>query len=158
MHYKRRRQEMPEDIASALRRFMHSLGKAEQMDLAGLWQQWQIVMGEELASMTWPIAARDGVLYIGAEDAMCMQELTYMHDEILDRVNAFMGKFFFHAIKVRLSLDKTPLTEAVQRVGLRRIPPERGPAVTGEFLDAMDPDSPVARCYALFANKNIADK
>ncbi len=150
---RRRRQEMPEDIAGALRRFMHSLGKAEHMELAKLWQHWNTVMGEYLEGITWPLGAKDGVLFISAEDAITMQELSYMHDEILDRVNDFMGKMFFHTVKVRLLLDKAPLHEAVQRPGLRRIPVPQGPTLTGEYLSSMDPASPVARCYALFIKK-----
>jgi hypothetical protein len=108
-----------------------------------------MVMGPELAPLAWPLGERKGVLLIGGEDAMIMQELAMMRDEILERANAFMDERFFTDVHVGLSLGKHPLD------GLAP-PPSRGrdpkvlPKLDGSALRAADPDSSVARCYAAF--------
>lgn len=131
-----------EAVDRLLRRYPH---KAR---LARLWQHWSMAMGPELAPLAWPLGERKGVLLIGGEDAMSMQELALMREEILERANAFMDERFFTDVHVSLSLGKRPLD------GLT--PPSRGrapeifPRLDGSALRGADPDSPVARCYATF--------
>ena len=132
-------------VERLLRRYPH---KAR---LYRLWQHWGMVMGPELAPLAWPLGEHKGVLLVGGEDAMAMQELVMMRDEILERANAFMDERFFTEVHVSLSLGKRPLD------GLM-LPParERGPKILpkldGSALRWADPDSPVAHCYAAFLN------
>ena len=77
--------------------------------LALLWQNWGMAMGPELAPLAWPLGEHKGVLLVGGEDAMIMQELAMMRDEILERANAFMDERFFTDVHVSLSLGKRPL-------------------------------------------------
>ena len=117
--------------------------------LARLWEHWSMAMGPELAPLAWPLGERKGVLLVGGEDAMIMQELAMMRDEILERANAFMDERFFTDVHVSLSLGKRPLD------GLSP-PPSRGrapkvlPKLDGAALRTAKPDSPAARCYAAF--------
>jgi len=134
-----------EAVEYLLRRYPH---KAR---LARLWQNWSMVMGPELAPLARPMGERKGVLLVGGEDAMVMQELVMMRDEILQRANAFMDNRFFTDMHVGLSLGKRPLD------GLA--PPLCGraskilPKLNGSALhEVVDLDSPAARCYAVFLN------
>ena len=83
--------------------------------LARLWLNWSMAMGPELAPLAWPLGERNGVLLVGGEDAMIMQELTLMREEILERANAFMGERFFTDVHVSLSLGKRPLDSLMPR-------------------------------------------
>ncbi len=143
----------PENIRLALERFLKRIGKPEQVLLTRLWQHWDMVMGPDIACLAWPLGSKNGVLLVGGEDAMSMQEISYMHHEILERANAFMGSAFFSAVKVRLSLDKTPLHEAVLPRAIHKVhlgPPQK---LSGKYLASMPSDSPVARCYARYVQK-----
>jgi len=117
--------------------------------LARLWQNWSMVMGPELAPLAWPLGERKGVLLVGGEDAMVMQELVMLRDEMLERANAFMDERFFTDVHVSLSLGKRPLD------GLTP-PPVRGrvlkilPKLDGSALQGAEPDAPATRCYAAF--------
>ncbi|MBO4313394.1 MAG: DUF721 domain-containing protein [Desulfovibrio sp.] len=148
--------EPPEavSLADGIDAVLRGLGaNEEQMRLLHLWECWPYVLGEALAPVALPLGHRNATLLVGCEDNMLLQELRFQQSEILDRVNAFMGEPFFTDMKVSLLLGKSGLQGRAPR------PPENrntatAPAVpeaTGRYLADMDPASPVARCYALFA-------
>jgi hypothetical protein len=117
--------------------------------LARLWQNWSMAMGPELAPLAWPLGEHKGVLLIGGEDAMVIQELVMMRDEILERANAFMDERFFTDVHVSLSLGKCPLDGLTPPPSRERLP-KILPNLDGSALRGADPDSPAARCYAAF--------
>ncbi len=148
----------PEEITNVIGRYLHRMGKPEQIMLTRLWQHWDTVMGPEIAALSWPLGHKDGILFVGGEDAMSVQELTFMHDEIIERANTFMDSIFFVSIKVRLSLDKTPLDEAANIPAPQRKHVCFGQALSGKYLKDMDPESAVAQCYARFVAFNNEKK
>jgi hypothetical protein len=117
--------------------------------LARLWQHWSMAMGPELAPLAWPLGERKGVLLVGGEDAMVMQELAMMRDEISERANAFMDEHFFTDLRISLSMGKRPL-DGLAPLPARRRAPQLIPQLDGSALRGADPDSPAARCYAAF--------
>ncbi len=147
--------EKPMNIQQLLESCMQKLGKPEQALLTKLWQHWDMVMGEYLASIAWPLGYKDGVLLVGGEDATSVQELSFMSMEILERANAFMEKDFFTDVKVRLSLDKTPLHEVVKiQNNVEPLPFVKGPKLSGKYLNEMPSDSPLASCYAKYVERS----
>ncbi len=100
-----------------------------------------------------PLEKAQHTLLLGGEDTMTLQDISYMQQEILERANAFMGQEFFSSIKVHLTLDKNPLNQEIQP---KEFIPVQLPSVplSGKYLKDMSMDSPVARCYALFAQRN----
>jgi hypothetical protein len=133
-----------EAVERLLRRYPH---KAR---LARLWRNWSMVMGPGLAPLAWPLGAHKGVLMVGGEDAMAMQELVMMRDEILERANSFMDERFFMDVHVGLSLGKRPLDGLTQPPFRGRAAAKTVPKLDGSALRGADPDSPAARCYAAF--------
>lgn len=155
----RRKNSGPAQAGDVLSALLASLGGGpERARLSLLWQNWEPVMGPELAPLALPLGRHKDILLIGAEDAMLMQELHLMSGEILERVNAFMESPFFSSIKVSLVLNKTVLRTAESRPApeARARPDVPPPRPSGSFLSKMDPASPVARCYARFAGKRAA--
>ncbi len=118
--------------------------------LVELWRNWAMVMGPALAPLALPLGCRGEILVVGGEDNLVLQELSFQTPELLERVNAFMDAPpdapVFTRVELRLIQGKRPLS----------LPPETPvrerhlcrPADLGAYLDLMDPESPVARCYA----------
>lgn len=157
-------------LGEALRALLESMGGTpERAGLQRLWDNWESALGAELAALAMPLghraarpSARAGgregaTLLLGAEDAMLMQELRFRGDEILARVNAFLGRPYFSAVQVSLPLGRSaPERSRQQRAAaaVMQEPVKKGtPSPRGIFLDAMNPDSPVARCYARFVQR-----
>jgi len=131
-------------------------GGAQRVRLCALWQNWGFVMGPELAPLAQPLGQHKGILLIGAEDSMLLQELQMLSAEILERANAFMDEKFFSSVRLSLIMGKTVLDRGAApartpaRLGAARPPGDGLPPLEGRFLSRMDADSPVARCYARF--------
>lgn len=139
-------------------------GTPERAGLQRLWDNWEKVLGPELAGMAQPLghhAARGAgqagaghgvTLLLGAEDAMLLQELRFRGGEILERVNGFLGHAYFCEVKVSLPLGRSEPVRSCETAPARGQGEAAGtPAARGIFLAGMDSDSPVARCYARFA-------
>ena len=134
--------------------------------LGHLWQNWNMVMGEDLAPLARPLGHHRDMLLIGAEDAMLAQELHLMSGELLERVNAFMETPFFNGVKVSLLMGKSGLDvtacnplpdEDMGWRAPRAVIPDPVQA-SGVFLAEMTPDSPVARAYSRFVERRARNK
>ena len=115
--------------------------------LTALWQNWDIVMGTELAPLAHPLGHRGNILLVGGDDSCAMQELSYAVPEILERVNAFMDEEYFHKVELHLllgrnSLRRVDITEAPS------LPPPPRPPRLGQLK--LSPDSPLAACYEAY--------
>lgn len=162
-------------LGEALRALLKAMGGTpERAGLQNLWDNWEAALGPELAALALPLghhAARAGaeegpgagtpeaVLLLGAEDAMLLQELRFRGEEILARVNGFLGQAYFGSVQVSLPLGR----RAPERSRGQEAGPAMGPELPqhvarGIFLAGMDEASPVARCYARFVGRHVATK
>lgn len=146
---RRKKTNGAQPLSMVLDALLRGMGRPEQARLARLWQHWSMVMGAELADMAWPLGHRNGALLVGGEDAMAMQELSLMAEEILERANAFMGEAFFSTVKVSLAMGRSPLDVPLPVVRQGGTLP-LGPPLSGAYLTSLPEDSPVTRCYAKF--------
>ena len=150
-------------VREAIFRLLESMGGTpERAGLQSLWDNWEKVLGPELAALAMPLGhhgdgkgAPEGgrtALLLGAEDAMLLQELRFRGEEILERVNGFLGQAYFCEVRVSLPLGRNAPVRTRRPAALHG-GEERGPrpAASGVFLKEMDENSPVARCYARFA-------
>jgi hypothetical protein len=130
----------------AVEAFLAQLGGKERRHLCALWNNWDLVLGP-LAPLALPLGQEKGVLLLGAEDSMALQELVLQGPEILERVNAFMDGPFFLKVRVILAQGRPPLNRRPPAHPLPPPAPARPPRLGGLSLP---PDSPVGRCYAAY--------
>ena len=159
-----------EPLGEGLRALLSAMGGTPgRAGLQNLWDNWEAVLGAELAALARPLGHHDvrkdsgatgghgeaagAVLLLGAGDAMLLQELRFRGEEILTRVNGYLGNAYFSEVQVSLPLGRGEPVRSRQQVQMtakeEAHPPVQSPS--GIFLDAMDRASPVARCYARFA-------
>ena len=145
----RRREMLP--AGPDLARLLAARAAPESAQLFRLWQNWEMVMGPDIAPLAWPLGARNDILIVGGEDNLALQELSFMTPEILERVNAFMDAPVFDRVELRLVMGDRPLDQMPDiqpSTRVRPAPPR--PRQLGAHLEEMNPDSPVARCYAAY--------
>lgn len=158
--------------ADVLEQLLERMGaRREQALLHSLWQNWAAALGPGLAPLALPLGHRGQTLLIGAEDGMLLQELQLQGPEILAAVNAFLHSDYFTEVRVSLVLDHTILGASDARPDGRGTPagaagaaPRAAAAAcagddggqgaaSGIYLETMDKNSSVARCYARFARQ-----
>ena len=144
-------------VADAAQNVLERLGGRNQARLVQLWLNWSMVMGPDLACIAIPLGSRKQVLIVGGEDNMAMQELTYQVPEMLERANAFMDAEHFDKVELRLLLGREALDARIAAADVasgprpRALPPRPGHlGHLGGLGGAIDPDSPVGRCYAAY--------
>lgn len=94
----------PVPIGDALFALLEKMGgKKERASLDALWRSWEEVVGEEIARLGTPDGYHDSTLFIAAEDAIDMQELSMQSGIILERINEFLKSEYFSSLKVRLT-------------------------------------------------------
>ncbi|SDN50494.1 Protein of unknown function [Desulfonauticus submarinus] len=81
----------------------------EKLKLVILWKKWEEVLGLPLAEYVLPLGHQERVLIVGSEDALVLQEAHFVSQEILLRVNNFLGEQVFDKVRVKLLRGKTPL-------------------------------------------------
>ena len=122
---------------------------ADRIRLGHLWENWEYVMGPELAGLACPLGTHRDVLLLGCEDNMLMQETTLCRDEILERANTFMEKPYFHNIRASLRMGRRDLSVPRPKPQVKQQVFESN--VRGTYLDSISPDTPWGRCYAVYA-------
>ena len=136
--------------ADALDAFLEKHGGRDRAHISRLWEHWEMVLGQELASLASPLGHRKDTLIVAAEDSMAAQDIAMQAQDVLERVNAFMNSAFFSRLQVELVMGRSDLSRPV---AIRRPPPPiprpQKPEPFGS-LTGYDPLSPAGQCYDTF--------
>lgn len=119
--------------------------------LLHLWECWPHVLGAELAAMACPLGTHKDILLVGCEDNMLMQEVALQQYEILERVNAFMEKDYFHSVRPSLFMGRSSLAEPRTPQVQAKPQAVHRATVRGTHLGSISTDTPWGRCYAAYA-------
>lgn len=162
-----------QSLGEALTALLESMGGTrERAGLQRLWDNWEATLGAELAAVARPLGHKaprkpgaapgpgGATLLLSAEDAMLLQELRMRSTEILERVNGFLGQAYFAEVKVSLALGRSaPVRSRETEETREAVEAGAAPLAEGRYLEVMDKDSPVARCYARFVEqKKLLEK
>ncbi len=102
----------PTHIASIQNSMLKGKGLDEiRQKLFQLYEHWDMVLGEDLASLALPLGYRNKIFLIAAEDSMALNELSYSQEEILGRIHAFIDMNYFDKIELHLLQGKTALNQ-----------------------------------------------
>ncbi|MDL2285155.1 DUF721 domain-containing protein [Desulfovibrio sp. OttesenSCG-928-F07] len=135
-------------LQTALQRFFNYSNNYENFYLHNLWDNWPMVMGEELYRIALPLGAKDGVLTIGAEDNMLLHELSFFVPQMLARANAFMNEPYFKQIRLELLQNRKPLYPRTTNHTTNAHAYERPkPKELGALMNKIDPESAVGQAY-----------
>lgn len=151
---KRYRSRLPAPLhaGAALEGLLESMGGSRSKSrLSDLWEKWGEICGSELAALATPLGCHKDILIIGAHDAMQMQELHFMSAELLRAANSFLQCDYFREVRINLTGSEKRGKKRPAPVPVPRQEIFAAPAPSGKYLADMDRNSPVARCYALFA-------
>lgn len=93
----------PVPVRDAIYELLEAMGGGrERAKLSELWQLWPKVVGEDAASQVEVLGHKNGVLLLGVEDAMQMQEMCYQAEEIRIKCNEFLRADYFKSVRLEV--------------------------------------------------------
>ncbi|MCC7402974.1 MAG: DUF721 domain-containing protein [Bdellovibrionales bacterium] len=93
-------------------------GLAEQFQRWRLWRQWNEVVGEILAKNTCPVGFQDGILIIWVDHPARIQDLYYVKQAMIDKINEYLGRRWVKNLKFTTDRKAVPKLEESEQ-GLR---------------------------------------
>lgn len=93
------RNKTPQSLGASLSEFLRSLGiegRVHEYEVMGRWAE---IVGENIADASEPIRVSDGVLLVKVRSSSWRNELVYMKDEILDKIEKMVAKGVIRDIK-----------------------------------------------------------
>lgn len=100
---KRSGEERPGFIGESIFKLLADMGGSrKRCELVNLWQDWPQVVGENFAGKVEIKGHKNGVLILGVEDNLLMQELSYETEDKLERINEYLGEKYFKEIRLNL--------------------------------------------------------
>ncbi len=112
---RKRSARFPTSAQEYLSQVLEAKGNNEVQEmLSELYAHWDIAMGEELYQLALPLGHRGKILLIAGEDNLVLNELSYMLEEILERVHGFMAMQYFEKIELHLLQNRRALNQEVE--------------------------------------------
>jgi hypothetical protein len=78
-------------LAPIVEQVMHQAGLGRVTLLGHLQQQWQALVGPQVAAVTSPEGIRGRVLFVTVSDAIWLQQLTFYHAQLLHNIRQALG-------------------------------------------------------------------
>jgi predicted nucleic acid-binding Zn ribbon protein len=101
-HHDRRRPDDPRPLRDSLAEVSADLGLPEPDALAFLIDQWQDLVGAEVAPHCRLTSLRDGVLRVTVDSAPRATQLRYLEGELVERAVALVGPGVVRELRVRV--------------------------------------------------------
>jgi predicted nucleic acid-binding Zn ribbon protein len=92
-------------VGEILPRVFQIMGLDDRLEEAKLIQGWAAVVGDVVAKKSRPRAVREGVLYVGVESSVWMQELWYRQQQIIERIGQEFPKVKITAIRLEIERE-----------------------------------------------------
>lgn len=128
---KRRVRSLVSSLSGELTSVMRSMGNTSRTVHPEIWARWLQIAGPDMYKRTFPTFYRGTVLTIGVSSSTWLQELSFLKNTLLDRLEEEVGPGVVTEIKMVLDI----------KVGKNRIDPYRErPRVKKEIdLSTLDP-------------------
>lgn len=75
----------------SIRDILANLQVKERVKEYGLWKEWNKLVGEQISKNCQPERLKDGILFLRVSSPVWAQQLHFMKNMIIEKVNGFMG-------------------------------------------------------------------
>lgn len=140
MTARRDRMPRPQTLASLLDGAFTGLPLEGRLREGRIWQVWDTVVGKSVAAKAQPVGFRDGTLTVVVSSAPWMQQLTFLKQGIIDRLNESLGTDLVHDLY--LKAGKPPAVRAAPspRPAGRRLTAAETDRIAAETAVISDPE------------------
>jgi len=100
-------EESSAKVGDILPRVLEIMGLEDKFEEVKLMQGWAAVVGEVVAKKSRPRAVKEGILYIGVESSVWMQELWYRQKQIIERIAEEFPKVRVTGIRLEVERENS---------------------------------------------------
>lgn len=108
MTEKRGKMRRPAAVAELLGAILHGQPLELRLREGKIWQVWDNVVGPQIAARARPARFRDGLLTVTVASAPWMQQLTFLKQEIVRKLNARLGEELVRDIYLKAGRVEDP--------------------------------------------------
>ena len=105
-----------------------------------IWQVWEEAVGSRIATHAVPAAFRDGTLTLTVDSAPWMQQLTYLKQELIAKVNAELGEEMVKEIFMKAGRVSVPVPSVPWVQKRRQLSPDELSWIAEQSQSVSDPD------------------
>lgn len=146
------------NASNIFKKFLEKKDKDNKLTYIILWKNWNKILGEPVSNMAKPLGVRKNKLIIGVEDSILMQELVFYQEDILNKINHFLGNQIFDKIIFKLLEEKAPLDKIFQNKEIKKDTRIQLPEKIGSLLDKIPNKSPVFKAYNKYLDAILQKK
>jgi predicted nucleic acid-binding Zn ribbon protein len=110
----------PAPISGLLSAYLRGTPVEKRLEEGRIWMVWEQAVGNRIASHAVPCAFREGVLTLTVDSAPWMQQLTYLKQELIRKVNSELRQEMVKEIQMKAGRVKVPVAPAKPWVQQRR--------------------------------------
>ena len=131
----------PAAISGLLSSYLRGTPVEKMLEEGRIWVVWEQAVGSRIASHAQPAAFRDGTLTLTVDSAPWMQQLTYLKQELITKVNGELREEMVRDIYMKAGRVKAPAAPAAPWVKKRReLTAEELGWITEQAVSVEDPD------------------
>lgn len=102
----RRRSRKITTLSSAINEALKGLGLYKKYQQHRVWEVWDEVVGGRIASVAQPDRLDFDTLFVAVSDSIWLQQLSYLQQEVLEKLNRALGRKVINRIYFRLGNPK----------------------------------------------------
>jgi len=128
-------------VSSLLSAYLRGTPAEKRLEEGRIWLIWEQAVGSRIASHAVPCAFREGVLTLTVDSAPWMQQLTYLKQELISKVNSELRQEMVKEIQMKAGLVKAAAVATEPWVKKRRqLSAEEVAWVSEQAESVSDPD------------------
>ena len=102
MDNKRKKMKEPARIGDIIDNVLHSFGRNSEMRMVEVWRLWDRIVEKPVAENTRPAAFRKKLLLVHVSSSSWIQQLQFMKEDIIEKVNIALGEDLIEEIKFKI--------------------------------------------------------
>jgi hypothetical protein len=137
------RKKMPRPVAVAdlLSAVFQGKPAEKRLKEGKIWLVWDAAVGAQIAGKAHPISFRDGVLTVAVASAPWMQQLTYLKQGMIEKLNERLGSALIRDIYLKAGQKEAPgPREKRQKDPVRKLTDAENKRIADQTADVSDPE------------------
>ncbi len=131
----------PMAIADLLAAAFTGKPAGRRLEEGKIWLVWNAAVGKQIAAKAHPVSFRDGILTVAVSSAPWMQQLTFLKQGMIEKLNARLGAEMVRDIYLKAGIPPaSPTPTATSKKTGRRLTAAESRRIGEQTADISDPE------------------